>query len=83
MPHCPLCSDKLLRHIRNRQTYWFCQRCRFDILDFPDTDASKSTSYPHSIVSSEPINALQEATQDTGVTPSLQAQILPQPGVLN
>jgi hypothetical protein len=31
MATCPVCSDVLLRHIRNGQTYWLCRRCRSEI----------------------------------------------------
>ncbi len=31
MANCPLCSDVLLRHVRSKQTYWFCRRCRIEI----------------------------------------------------
>ncbi len=38
MANCPVCSDILLRHIRSGQTYWFCRRCRVEILEEPQTD---------------------------------------------
>lgn len=27
MKNCPCCSMRLLQHIRNNQTYWFCRNC--------------------------------------------------------
>jgi primosomal protein N' len=27
MTTCPCCSDKMLRHIRGNQIYWFCRHC--------------------------------------------------------
>jgi hypothetical protein len=27
MPECPCCSQKLLRHVRQRKVYWFCTYC--------------------------------------------------------
>ncbi|MEL6161174.1 MAG: hypothetical protein AAFQ40_12140 [Cyanobacteria bacterium J06623_5] len=27
---CGLCNDRLLRHLRQRQLYWFCPTCRLD-----------------------------------------------------
>ncbi|MFM2062867.1 MAG: hypothetical protein RLZZ507_2537 [Cyanobacteriota bacterium] len=27
MNYCPCCSDLLLKHIRNSQSYWFCRSC--------------------------------------------------------
>lgn len=24
---CPCCSDRLLRHVRHNNIYWFCSRC--------------------------------------------------------
>ena len=28
MNNCPCCSSRLLHHIRQGETYWFCSRCR-------------------------------------------------------
>jgi ribosomal protein L37AE/L43A len=27
MTNCPFCSDRLLRHIRGHESYWFCRTC--------------------------------------------------------
>lgn len=27
MNQCPCCSNSMLRHFRNHQTYWFCRSC--------------------------------------------------------
>lgn len=27
MNPCPCCSNSMLRHFRNHQTYWFCRSC--------------------------------------------------------
>ncbi len=27
MPKCPCCAEKLLRHIRHGEIYWFCSHC--------------------------------------------------------
>ncbi|WP_013322450.1 YgiT-type zinc finger protein [Gloeothece verrucosa] len=27
MRHCPICSGKTLRHIRNSKIYWYCSHC--------------------------------------------------------
>lgn len=27
MNYCPCCSNLLLKHIRNSQSYWFCRTC--------------------------------------------------------
>lgn len=27
MNNCPCCSGTLLRHIRDRNVYWFCRNC--------------------------------------------------------
>lgn len=27
MTNCPCCSDKLIRHIRGHEIYWFCRTC--------------------------------------------------------
>ncbi|HEY9834356.1 MAG TPA: hypothetical protein V6D26_27650 [Stenomitos sp.] len=27
MNHCPCCSHQMLRHVRQRQVYWFCRSC--------------------------------------------------------
>ena len=27
MNPCPCCSNSMLRHFRNHQTYWFCRNC--------------------------------------------------------
>lgn len=32
MANCPFCSSVLLRHVRASQMYWFCRRCRTEIL---------------------------------------------------
>jgi ribosomal protein L37AE/L43A len=32
MANCPFCSSVLLRHIRSGQVYWFCRRCRTEVL---------------------------------------------------
>ncbi len=34
MPKCPCCSNKLLRHARNRGIYWFCTSCWQEMPDF-------------------------------------------------
>jgi hypothetical protein len=31
---CPCCSDRLIRHIKNQQMYWFCRTCWERILPF-------------------------------------------------
>lgn len=28
MNSCPCCSDRLLRHVRKTEVYWFCRNCR-------------------------------------------------------
>jgi ribosomal protein L37AE/L43A len=28
---CPCCADRLLRHVRKRQLYWFCSSCHLEI----------------------------------------------------
>jgi ribosomal protein L37AE/L43A len=33
MTNCPVCSDILLRHVRSSETYWFCRRCRTELLE--------------------------------------------------
>lgn len=32
MANCPFCSSVLLRHVRAGQMYWFCRRCRTEVL---------------------------------------------------
>jgi ribosomal protein L37AE/L43A len=32
MANCPICSGVLLRHFRTGQMYWFCRRCRTEVL---------------------------------------------------
>lgn len=27
MADCPCCANRMLRHIRNQQLYWFCRSC--------------------------------------------------------
>jgi len=27
MSHCPCCSNRMLRHVRNHQIHWFCRQC--------------------------------------------------------
>ncbi len=27
MPKCPCCAEKLLRHVRHGEIYWFCSHC--------------------------------------------------------
>jgi cytidine deaminase len=34
MNNCPCCTDKLLRHVRNQDLYWFCLRCRQEMPNF-------------------------------------------------
>ena len=41
---CPCCSDSLLRHWKNNQTYWFCRRCRQEM---PNFEAIERKSYYH------------------------------------
>lgn len=41
MASCPFCSSVLLRHVRSGQMYWFCSRCRTDVLS---TDAHPSVA---------------------------------------
>lgn len=32
MANCPFCSNVLLRHVRAGEMYWFCRRCRVEVL---------------------------------------------------
>lgn len=32
MANCPFCSSVLLRHVRASEMYWFCRRCRVEVL---------------------------------------------------
>ncbi|HBE17117.1 MAG TPA: hypothetical protein DEG17_16845 [Cyanobacteria bacterium UBA11149] len=41
MSNCPCCSNKLLRHIRAHQIYWFCRHCWQEM---PVIDMKKYTS---------------------------------------
>ncbi len=34
MNTCPCCSNKLLRHIRCSNVYWFCSHCRQEMPNF-------------------------------------------------
>ena len=34
MNSCPCCSHQLLRHIRQRNVYWFCSHCRQEMPNF-------------------------------------------------
>lgn len=34
MNNCPCCSDKMLRHIRHREIYWYCPSCRQEMPNF-------------------------------------------------
>lgn len=27
MTNCPCCSNQMLRHVRQREVYWFCREC--------------------------------------------------------
>jgi hypothetical protein len=37
---CPCCADRLLRHVRKRQLYWFCSSCHLEMpLSTIDIDA--------------------------------------------
>lgn len=41
MNTCPCCSNKLLRHIRSSNTYWFCSHCRQEM---PNLDGAIALS---------------------------------------
>lgn len=43
---CPCCSHPLLRHIRARQTYWFCRHCWDEIIDLRLMAAPRSSAAP-------------------------------------
>ena len=34
MNACPCCSNKLLRHVRQQNVYWFCTYCRQEMPNF-------------------------------------------------
>lgn len=36
MTTCPLCGDRLLRHIRQHRTYYFCHHCWQEMPDLED-----------------------------------------------
>lgn len=44
--NCPCCSHTLLRHIRSREVYWFCQHCHQEM---PNYATILSSSTPHTI----------------------------------
>ena len=34
MNSCPICSDLMLRHIRQNKIYWFCSCCHQELPNF-------------------------------------------------
>ena len=32
--NCPCCSNTLLRHIRSKEVYWFCNRCHQEMPNY-------------------------------------------------
>lgn len=51
---CPCCSSSLLRHIRHRGVYWFCQSCRQEV---PLLSISRSESFTHKRIPQRPISS--------------------------
>ncbi len=41
MNSCPLCSQKILRHIRPNQIYWYCVSCRQEMPNLGETRVSQ------------------------------------------
>ncbi len=47
MPQCSVCTDTLLRHIRQGSLFWYCPSCRQDMVASlePDVDEPGESDY--------------------------------------
>ncbi|WP_414583003.1 hypothetical protein [Scytonema sp. PCC 10023] len=51
---CPCCGSSLLRHVRHRGVYWFCQSCRQEV---PLLGISRPDSCTHRRIPQRPISS--------------------------
>ncbi len=42
MPRCPCCAEKLLRHVRQGEIYWFCSHCWQEMPDLASKVADRA-----------------------------------------
>ncbi|AFZ36027.1 hypothetical protein Sta7437_2494 [Stanieria cyanosphaera PCC 7437] len=42
MNYCPCCSSKLLCHINQQKTYWFCSNCGQEMPNLNDLNKTKT-----------------------------------------
>jgi hypothetical protein len=60
-PLCPCCSQRLLRHISFKRSYWFCTQCHQEM---PDLNNLLKTELPISHWVSNKITEYQHLTEE-------------------
>ncbi len=58
MANCPFCSSVLLRHVRAGEMYWFCRRCRTEVLQTKFSQSNNSSTPLEDLVGSYQPNSI-------------------------
>jgi hypothetical protein len=72
MTNCPYCSDRLLRHIRGHESYWFCRTCWQET---PILSKGKRSLHAESAVVKLPARLQKLEKRDTVYASTQQAKV--------
>ncbi len=67
MTNCPYCSDRLLRHIRGHESYWFCRTCWQET---PMLSTEKRSLYSESAIAKFPARLQKLGKRDAIYAPT-------------
>jgi hypothetical protein len=71
MANCPCCSNRMLRHIRHHQVYWFCRSCWQEMPLIEQKPVSQKPVSQKSV-------SQKSVSQKSVSQPSLEQFLLPQ-----